>query len=81
MSDENELMAIVEMERLRNSHAWSPINKPTKKKCNQHCSRYTFEDRSELTIYYNGDAAWFYRKPNGETPGLQRWRAWHHCNT
>lgn len=77
----SSLTAHIEMTRLRGTCAWSPCSKVSRKYRNQHCTRYTFEDSSVLTVYLNGDASWFYRDKNGCSDGEQRWRNWHGCNT
>lgn len=74
-----QLLAIVELARLQYARGWSPISKVIARKRNQHFTRYTFKDSSQIYVYSNGDAAWFYREPDGWTSGLQRWRNWHQC--
>lgn len=75
-----ECTAVIEMNRLRGASAWSPIALVISRKRNQYSNRLTFQDGSQLAIYFNGDAAWFHRADNGDTDGWQRWRSWHHCN-
>lgn len=72
--------AVIEMERLRGAHAWSPAAKVVSRWRNGAVARYTFEDLSMLAVYLNGDAAWFHRDDKGNTDGWQRWPAWHNCN-
>lgn len=69
------LAAQDEMNRLRGARAWSPLARVKAKTRNQHVCRYTFDDGSKLSIYFNGDASW-----HSESYGEQRWRSWHFCN-
>lgn len=75
-----ELIATIEMKRLKKAIAWGPIHKCSRHKLNAHATRYTFDDTSQLTVYSNGDAAWYYKDEKGNSDGLQRWPNWHYCN-
>jgi hypothetical protein len=73
--DASSNTATLEMERLKNACAWSPVHTVLKRKRLAAVTRYTFEDGSILSVYTNGDASWRFRDS-----GEQRWPNWHTCN-